>query len=69
MMASKKNQVVTLFQFGFVSNTWNKTESSLCIIFPNEALTAEDYGQLQERRCKAILSPVMFHQKEYLVSI
>ena len=56
-------QCVTLFQFGFVSNTFgshHETEQDLLLSsYPfDEAATAEDYEQP--------LVEVMFHQKYYV---
>ena len=67
MIASRKKQVAALFQFG-VSLTHPETEQDILFSSssPDEAATAGDYEQLQERRCKAILSAVVFHQKDYV---
>ena len=67
-MASKKKQVATLFQFYFVSLTHPETEQDLLFSSssPDEAVTTGEYEQLQERRFKAILSAVVFHQKDYV---
>ena len=55
-MVSRKKGVETLFQ----SLRYPETEQDLLFSssFPNEAVTAGDYEQLQERRCKAKCSCV-----------